>query len=55
MEVKKRSQSIPGIEKVLFCFVLMFMLLSLPKMCVCMFERQGDTDRQEYREGRQED
>ena len=50
MEVKKRSQSIPGIERVsfFFFFFLMLMLFSLPKnVCVCvyMFKRQRDTDR----------
>ena len=44
MEVKKRSQSIPGIERVSF-FFLMLMLFSLPKMCACLRDRETQTDR----------
>ena len=44
MEVKKRSESIPGIERVFFFFFLILML-SLPKMSACLRDRETQTDR----------
>ena len=43
MEVKKRSQSIPGIERVSFFFFNVDVVFSTKN--VCMFKRQRDTDR----------
>lgn len=53
MEVKKRSQSIPGIERVSFFFFNVDVVFSTKN--ACMFKRQRDTDRQKHREGRQKD
>ena len=53
MEVKKRSESIPGIERVFVFFFFNINVVSTKN--VCMFERQGDTDRQKHREGRWKD
>ena len=44
MEVKKRSESIPGIERV-FCFFFLILMLSLPKMSACLRDRETQTDR----------